>query len=675
VVRAVDPPRLEATITDQTGVLAGGVGAIEDALDDVLTRDNVQLFVLFVDSTDELVATDFADETAKINSLGVNDALLVVAIDDRRDAIWISDGLARTISDEELDDIIGVTLEPRLADGDFVGAVVATARALGDAAATAIPTAAPTAAPEPTEGPSEAGGGPLDVGGFLAIVMLGLGIVMLLVWLAGRVSRAQAARREAEERDRRTGRLAREANTLLVSTDERLRTAVEEADFVDAEFGEEQAAPFRQAIAGARDELKAAFEIRQRLDDAEPEDPPTRERMLAEIVDRAQRANGALDAQAARIAELRDLERNADAVLAGLPAQLEAQASRLTSAEATLERLQQYDADAWKPVEGNLEEARKGLDGARAAVGRAGASPPPTGRRLVREILLAQEGIAGARGLIDALESQARSVDDAEGALDDELSAADADLRDARAVLGELPDAGGRGRAPDLEATARSLEAARAASTATPRNPIAAHRETARARADAAAVLTAARGIATERARVLAALDAALRSAAIDVQRAADFIATRRNGVGRRARTRLAEAQRMLEGARASRDRDPAAALASAQHAERLAEEAYSLAAADFGRWDAGGPSPTRSGGSDIAGAILGGIIGGILSGGGRGRGGGWGGSNWGAPGPFGGRGRGGGGFGGGGGWGGGGHSMGGGFGGGGGGHSRGGRW
>jgi hypothetical protein len=442
---------------------------------------------------------------------------------------------------------------------------------------------------------------------------------------------------------------------------------------VEAEFGDEQAAPFRTALAQARDELKAAFEIRQRLDDSEPEDPPTRESMLTEIIERGKRANAALDAQAARITELRDTERNAASILAALPAQLEAQAARLDAGEATLDGLRRYATDTWKPVEGNLAEARKGLEGARLAIQRATATPSPTGRRLVREILLAQEGIAGARGLIDGIEARAESVRDAEAALDDELSAADADLRAAQSVLGDMPDRQvGGADAPDLDATARALTAARAAAMTSPRDPIAVHRDASKARVDAAAVLTAARGLAAERARVRAALDAALRSAAIDVQRAADFIATRRNGVGRRARTRFTEAQRLLEQAQDAREHDPSAALAAAQRAERLAEEAYSLAAADFSRWDSGGPSPTRSGGSDIAGAILGGIIGGILSGGGRG--GGWGGSSWGSPGPF--RGGGGGGSSGGG-WSGGGHSMGGGFGGGGGGggHSRGGRW
>jgi hypothetical protein len=127
---------------------------------------------------------------------------------------------------------------------------------------------------------------------------------------------------------------------------------------------------------------------------------------------------------------------------------------------------------------------------------------------------------------------------------------------------------------------------------------------------------------------------------------------------------------------------EPSQAVELGRRAERLAQEAYRLAASDFSDWDQGGPGWGQRGGSgDQTAEILGGIIGGILGGVVRsGTGGGWGGSPWGGP-----R-RGGGGFGGlggdgglgglGGGWGGGGGFGSGGFGGGGGGgRSRGGRW
>ncbi|TAK01038.1 MAG: TPM domain-containing protein [Chloroflexota bacterium] len=686
---AASPPRLSGPVTDAVDVLGGEVEAVEAALADLLDSHDIQLFVLFVDTTEDLSVFEFIDETARLNSLGVNDALLVVALDDRTDAIWISDGLEAEITDEELDSIIAGTLEPALGDGDFAGAAIATAIALGEAVEPEpIPTPAPT--PEATPTPPDAGGSGtndgIDVGLVVGVLLLVAGAVILGAWLFGRLG----AMREAEERDRRTGKLAREANALLIATDERIRTADQEAGFVEAEFGEAEAKPFRAAITEAREELRAAFGIRQRLDDAEPEDPPTREALLNEILERCGRAGAALDRQAARIDELRNLERNAPTILAGLPALVEAQERRLSGAETTLDELGRYAESTWASVTGNATEARKGLAGARAAIergiaavgraeGRAEGRPDgqAASRAVTREILTAQEGIAGATALLDGIDKLATSVREDEAGLADELRAAATDLADARAAVGTLDPGAASGHDRTISAAEEALRSASAAAATVPLDPRSAYRLAAAARRGSGDVLAAVRRDAAQQAQLAAALAASISSARADVDRAADFIATRRSGVGRRARTRLAEAERLLEAAISARDSDPKAAIEQAREAERRAEEAYSLAATDFDGWNRGGPSPTGTGGgtgSDIAGAILGGIIGGILSGGGRG-GGGWGGSPWGSSGPSGG-GGGGGGWGGGGG----GHSRGGGFGGGGGGgggggHSRGGRW
>jgi hypothetical protein len=219
------------------------------------------------------------------------------------------------------------------------------------------------------------------------------------------------------------------------------------------------------------------------------------------------------------------------------------------------------------------------------------------------------------------------------------------------------------------------VAAAQESAKVRPLDPIETARRASAARSQAAQLLTAVRADVQQAARLAAAVGASISAAQTQVDRAGDFIATRRSGVRRRARTRLAEAERLLASAVAQRESDPQQALAEAQRAGQMAGEAYNLASDDFTRWDGG--QPPRGGGTDLGAVILGGIIGGILSGGGRG--GGWGGSPWGSSGPGTGGGPfGGGGWGGGGGFGGG-HSAGGGFGGfgggGGGGHSAGGRW
>lgn len=667
---AADIPRLEGPITDQVGAIGGQRDDVLAALDEVLKTQGVQVFVLFVGTTGDLTVTDFVDQTASQNSLGADDALVLVALDDRTDAIWVSNALP--ITDAEINAIIADTLEPGLRDGNFPAAVIATAKALGDAAAPEPPKTAPPFETVPPVPDGASGGG--SAGGLVAIVgivFVGVGVVVVLVWLASRL----AAWRETGERDRRLARLARDANGQLIAADDRVRTADQETGFVEAEFGEAEAAPFRDAVAAAGRELRAAFALRQRLDDNDPEDPPTRESMLNEIVAATTRANQALDRQAARVEELRSLERDAERILAALPAQIEPVEARLSGAEAAVESFAAYAPAAWQAVKGNAAEARKGLDGARIAIARAGGAVATDRSRAAREIAVAQRGIAGAAALLDGIDKLAATLKTAADGLTGEIEAAARDLAEAR---GALP-AGASDRADEVARAEAALAEARDAAAARPLDPIEAARRGSAARSQAAQLLTDVRADVQQATRLAAAVDASINAARAEVDRAGDFIATRRSGVQRRARTRLAEAERMLASAESLRDADPKEALAQAQRADRLAEEAYRLASDDFTRWDRGRPS-SRGGGTDMGAVILGSIIGNILSGGGRG--GGWGGSQWGSPGP--GPGSGGGPFGGGsGGWGGGGlgggHSAGGGFGGfgggGGGGHSAGGRW
>jgi uncharacterized membrane protein YgcG len=658
----------------------------------VLAEHHVQLFVLFVATTGDATVTDFVDETAKENSLGADDALLLVALDDRTDAIWVSNALP--ITDDEINEVISGTLEPGLRSGDFAQAVIDTADALGQAADASIPQPEPTAITGGGGGTDQPGGipEPSDSGvlTLVAIVFLALGLVAVAVWLASRFGARITTWREAEERDRRTGQLAREANSGLIAIDDRVRNADQEVGFVEAQFGTDEAAPFKAAVAAAREELRGAFEVRQRLDDAQPEDPPTRESMLQDIVARIGRAGQALDAQAARIDELRNLERQAPTILAALPAQADAVEARLPQAARELDTLTAtYAEPAWAAVKGNVAEARKGLAGARAAIAQGTAAAAAAGGAgVAHQIVIAQQGIAGAGALLDAIDTTLRTVHDTEAGLAAQLSAAQADLaaaRDARAT--EPQDLAPTHNAAFADAET-AITAAETAAAAKPPEPIAAGKAVAAAARATSELLAAIKQDVEEATRFAAALEATLTAAHAEVDRASDYIATRRGGVQRQARTRLAEAERLMASAEAKRSTDAKGAMADAQQADKLAGEAYSLATTDFARWDqtgrgtgVGAGGGGGSAGSDIAGAILGGIIGGMLGGGGRGAG--WGGSPWGSSGGSGGGGVfGGGGFGGGG-WGGG-HSAGGGFGGfggggfggaGGGGHSAGGHW
>lgn len=659
-------PRLDDVVTDLADVLdAGGEQKLESSLGSIAADEDVQLWALFVDTTGVEEPTAYASQTAAENGLGTNDALLMVAADDRTYALWVADGLA-DVTDAEIDRILGDLVEPRLVDGDWSGAAIAAAQGVVEASRGEL---------------RRPGGDGLD----LTLVV----VVALVVIGALLVGRALLTRRRLEAAERKErDRLAREANAALLALDEKLRDAEQELGFAEAQWGQEEVQRFRASILEATGQAKAAFAIRQRLDDREPETPAQRKAMLAEIVQRTGAAGRLIDDQLAQLDRLRDLEQTAPDQLRALGPRIEELRRRLDAAEQTLEGLTRtYAAEVVRPVSGNLVEARKALEGSRGEVERGlGAVAGGDTRSAAVAVRRAEEGVARAGELIDAVERLATDVEQARERIGALLAEVETDVATARRAIFDEELRGTDPGLPDrLAAAERLLGDARRTAAAGDADPLTALEQAEAANRSIDDVLAAVQKAEDAERRLAASLQATLASARARVDRAVDFITTRRHGVGERARTRAAEAERSLAEAAALAERDPGAALGAAKRAEQLADEAYRMAADQFGGWDdRGGPrhGPYAGSGGDLAGAILGGIIGGILSGGGRGSG--WGGSTWGNPtvpsgrpsggfglprGPFGGGGF-GGGFGGG-------RVRGGGFGGfgGGGGRARGGRW
>ena len=660
-VRAEDIVSLDGPVTDTTGQLDGRIEDIEAAIESTVDEHGVQVFALFIRTTEDRTAEEFAFETAAENGLGIDDALLLVALDDRTDYIWLSESLDE-ISDDELGEVITGVLEPGLGDGRYADAIIDAVGALGTAASDEqAPAATPTGGggiiPGPaTQGPApgdpDAGGGS---SGFGLGSLVAIGLIVgggLLIWSRSRRQRTEGgaaapgpggvAAPAAPPVD--PVALGRRANALLIATDERIRDAGQEVDFAEAQYGAAAVEELRADVARAREALAQAFTFRQQLDDSIPEDEPTRLRMLQEIVALTEGAQATLDAGAARIEDLRDLERDAPRALEALPGRIQAVEDRLPAAEAAMERLAAYAPATAAPVEGDLEEARKGLAGAREAVveGTAASAAGERGRMAVAT-QEAIEGVTGAAELLDGIERLAAGAADAERRLAAELTAASTDLSDATAaVAGRAvadPALDERRRAAEL-----ALEAARRAALVRPLDPIEALRLATEAHRLADDLLLGARDAVAAADRLVATAESTLLTASTEVERAATYVASRRRGVGDAARTRLAEAERHLAVAAQLAPTAPARTIEEARRAQALAQEAYRLAQDDFSDWDQGGPGWGQRGSGDptaeILTGLLGGVIGGALSGGRHG--GGWGGSPWG--GGFGGGGFGGGG-------------------------------
>ncbi|MER7764504.1 TPM domain-containing protein [Streptomyces sp. NPDC097619] len=640
-------------MTDRVDALGDREPAVAAALERLYTEHRVQLFVVYVRNFSGRPAQSWADATATRNGLGRDDLLLAVATGDRQYAYSADtdSGFTR----EQLAEVARTAIEPALRQNDWAGAAIGAADGYG-----AVLSGRPVTAPAITPGPADPGAGS-DAGAdsgngagdyVLPVVAVGAaGALGAYAYTRRRRSRGGTGGRSGPGGAGPAGpaptplpELDARARSLLVATDDAVRTSTEELGFATAQFGEEAARPFTAAVAHAKEELTRAFRLRQQLDDAYPEDEPTRRRMLEEIVARCTGANGRLDAEAAAFDRLRELEKNAPQALAGVAERFRELSGRTAIATGTLTALgRRYADSAAAPVASNVDQAEDRLLFTKTSLDEAGAalSADDRGRAAVH-VRAAEGAVDQATTLLDAVDRRAQELAEAAGRLDGALTETGTDLADARGLLeGTAPGtstADLRGRIGRAESVVAEV---RAEVTAGRYDPIDALRRVEEADAALDEALAGARERESGRQRAAALLEQATLAARSAIGAAGDYITTTRGAVGSEARTRLAEAQRRLERSAALAATDPQGALAEAQQADALARQAQESAERDVRAYrDPYGGGPRGGGG--MGGAVLGGIILGEILGGGRGGGGGFGGGG-GGRGGFGGGGGGGG--------------------------------
>ncbi|GAA2996756.1 membrane protein [Streptomyces fulvorobeus] len=646
----------EGQVTDRVGALGDREEPVVAALDALRQDRRIQLFVVYVRDFSGRSAQTWADETATRNGLGQDDVLLAVATHDRQYAYSVDAGSRFT--DEQLRDVAGTAVEPALTANDWAGAAIGAADGYS-----AVLAGEPVPAPTLTPGAADPGTGGPDGGGAGDLIL-----PVALVAGAGAVAAYAYTRRKRRVSGRTTPAAAgwgtgaasgaqppaplpeldARAKEALVDTDDAVRTSEEELGFATAQFGEEAAAPFTEAVSRAKTELTAAFRLRQQLDDAFPEDEATRRRMLDEIISRCADANERLDTVSEDFDRLRGLERTAPQALATAESTFRELSGRISTAEATLTAMRsRYAESAAAPVASGIGQAKDRLLFATSTLQEARRAVDGGDNSGAAVHLRAAEGAVGqAATLVDAVDRRATELAEAAGRLPVSLTETETDLADAGGLLEGttegVPTADLRGRTARAQAV---LDDVRAELAAGPYDPIDALRRVEEADAALDEALAGARERERGHVRARSLLDQAMLTARSTIGAAADFITTHRGAVGSQARTRLAEAQRRWEraGELAGSD-DPQGALAEAQRADALAGQAQSLAEQDVRSYrNPFGPGGAQGGGSGMNGAVLGGIIlGGLLGGGGRGGfGGGFGGSGGGGfgggPGSFGG--------------------------------------
>ncbi|MFF5785218.1 TPM domain-containing protein [Streptomyces sp. NPDC012693] len=654
----------DGQITDRVDALGDRRTAVNQALDRLYDERRIQLFVVYVRDFSGRTGQTWADATAERNGLGVDDVLLAVATHDRRYGYSAEPGSRFTQA--QLDEVARTAIEPALRQNDWAGAAIGAADGY-----TAVLAGRPVPVPTLTPGPADPGG-TVDDGVSGSDLLL----PVVLVGGAGAVGAYAYLKRRRRTETRTTpqggqgwgppkepaqpslGALDREARRTLVDTDDAVRTSQEELGFATAQFGDEAARPFTEALAFAKEQLTASFRLRQKLDDAFPEDDSTRRTMLDEILRRCAEANARLDAESEDFDRLRALERTAPQALDSVEAAAREQTGRMGTAEAALTAMRErYAEAAAAPVAGDVEQARDRLVFATTHVeeARRQIDAGDNGGAAVH-IRAAEGAVDQAARLIEAVDRRAQELAEAVGRLPGVLSETDADLADARGLLEgtaegvSTADLQGRiARAASVVAEVRRvMEAGRY-------DPIGALRRIEEADAALDEALEGARERESGSRRARALLDQAMLTARSAIGAASDYIATHRGAVGSEARTRLAEAQRRWEKAQALAEAgEPPTALAEAQQADALARRAQDLAEQDVrtygnpnglgGVTGVGGNAGGGLGGAVLGGIILGGLLGGGRGGGhggfGGGSGGGFGGGGFGGgPGSFGGSG------------------------------------
>ena len=623
---AEPPSRLPQPITDTAGVLDDAdVARIQEATNTLYDEHGLQLWVTYVSSFDGRDYDSWAQATAQASNFGPDTALLAVATDDREFALWTPTG--SEISESERDRISSSDVVPALRTSDWAGAAVGAADGLSNALT-------PSAAPVTT----------LLVGG--GVIAAG-GAGVYAYNRRSKKKRAEAGAAQAAQIDPADTTALRGlpiegldqyAQTLLVDTDNAVRSSAEALELARGEFGDSAVAPFDRAHRQAQVALANAFEIRQRLDDDIPETPEQQRDMLVQLVSSCGQANRELDAQVEAFDKMRNLLLDAPARLDGLTQRAIALQARIPEAERILGQLHsEFPAGALTPVVDNVSLAREeiafaenAIDQGRTAVAR------PVGEQgdAVRAIREAERALGHAATLLDALDHAAEDIRRAIATLPAAVEDAEQGVADAKQLL----DAGGPELVDALKAVQEALDHARAEQHTDPLGSFTRVVE-ADARLDELRART--RQAKQQAEEMRRRLEQDLSAAQAQVTAAADFIGTRRGVVGAQARTRLSEAQRHLQAAQQAADSDPAAAIQYARSAASLAAQALRSAQNDVQRWN-NQHRPPRGGssGGNVAGAVLGGIlINSVLN---SGRGGGFGGG-------FGGGGFGGGGFGGGG--------------------------
>jgi hypothetical protein len=608
---ATDPVSLNGSaIIDQSNVLGSAKADLQKDVDDFQAKTGNALHVIFVDEfTNPEDAAKWANAVGTKN--GFNNSkhvILAVATDARKYIVSADSTSSLSRYNAQATSAVG----DKLRSNDWVGAVQAAIKAYGGSTS------------------NSSGSGFSLMTPLIILVIVGVGVFLFVrsrrkKALAGggqgRVGGAQGRVPTAEE----IAQLRTQAGPLLIKADDAIRTSEQEMNFALASYGEAAIKTFSDDLEKAKGQLAESFKLQQQLDDDIPDTPQQQYDWLTQIIAHCNAVNDELNTHSKEFDELRRLEASAPALAQELGQALPSLSGRLEAARNGLAGLAaEYADSAVRQVQDNVQQAQERLSFIESSsAGAQQAAAAGRASEAAVQVRAAQQAKAQAEDLISAVESTRQRLAEAKAQLTESVRAGAQDLAQAKAALAN-------GNQPGLAGPTSALETALSQvrdqlSTGRP-DPVALLATVEQARSTLDAPLAQVRDAAEQSARAAQALQSTIRSASAKIEGTEDFVKSRRGGVGAQARTRLAEARRLLDDAIAAAGQDPQRALASAQRAEQLADAAAAEAERDVQGFQYGGTGGYGARGglgggfggmNGVGGAVLGGILGSILASGG----------------------------------------------------------
>ncbi|MCU1636239.1 MAG: hypothetical protein JWQ68_1478 [Cryobacterium sp.] len=408
-----------------------------------------------------------------------------------------------------------------------------------------------------------------------------LAVVAVLVTLGVLVARRRS-RARVRSANAAAAELARTAAISLVRADDAVQAAADELGFAIAQFGEQATRDFAAALGTSRRQLRDAFALQQKLDDAMPDTDSQRRRWNEQIIELADEATTRLAQHTRGFDARRGAERDAPLKLEQLDRRLGRVADRVKSGATSLQRLRlTYSEDALAAISTNAERARAALDRAltstEAAAADLAAGP---GRPVGDRVRDAEEALFHATTLLDAIETGEDQLHIGLAACERAIEAAETELAEARELRDRHEESEASGNLNQVIVHANQVLAELRAPGRL-KNPSADLATLRRAMDGLDSIRSEARNRQLRLENARSALHGAMLAARSQISVTRDFITVNRAKVGAAARTRLAEAERQLSAAEAEAETNPVTALDTARRAMTHATDADALARFD----------------------------------------------------------------------------------------------